>query len=213
MSPKHLLQLLAVLFYSLIANAQKIDETYNQKIEEFTTDPKFLPASVLDVVGHPTIPSPLKYFGQIVGAPDVMHRTTEIYNYYQKLSEVSPFLKIQQVSAAEEGRAINLVLIGNEEVIKRIDHYKKQLALLADPRKITGMDINQIINDSKPVFYLNGRLHSTEMGLPEMLMELAYRLITSNSDDIKKIRDNVIVIINPDSEPDGSDKQVDWYYR
>ncbi|MFX7776329.1 hypothetical protein ABTJ98_20055, partial [Acinetobacter baumannii] len=42
---------------------------------------------------------------------------------------------------------------------------------------------------------------------------LAYRLITSNTDEIRKIRDNIIVIINPVSEPDGRDKQVDWYYR
>ena len=75
------------------------------------------------------------------------------------------------------------------------------------------MDPNQIINSTKPVFYLNGGLHSTEMGSPEMLMELAYRLITDNTDDIKKIRENVIVIINPVAEPDGRDKQVDWYYR
>ncbi|WP_239507907.1 M14 family zinc carboxypeptidase, partial [Proteus mirabilis] len=51
------------------------------------------------------------------------------------------------------------------------------------------------------------------MGSPEMLMELAYRLITSNTDEIRKIRDNIIVIINPVVEPDGRDKQVDWYYR
>ncbi|MFX6250324.1 M14 family zinc carboxypeptidase, partial [Acinetobacter baumannii] len=74
-------------------------------------------------------------------------------------------------------------------------------------------DVNQIIKTAKPVFYLNGGLHSTEMGSPEMLMELAYRLITSNTDEIRKIRDNIIVIINPVSEPDGRDKQVDWYYR
>jgi hypothetical protein len=38
-------------------------------------------------------------------------------------------------------------------------------------------------------------------------------LVTSQTDDIKTIRDNIIVIINPVSEPDGRDKQVDWYYR
>jgi len=46
-----------------------------------------------------------------------------------------------------------------------------------------------------------------------MLMELAYRLLTSQNDDIKAIRENIIVLINPVSEPDGRDKQVDWYYR
>jgi hypothetical protein len=39
--------------------AQQIDQTYNQKIKEHTTDPRFLPTSVLNVVDHPTIPSPL----------------------------------------------------------------------------------------------------------------------------------------------------------
>ena len=97
--------------------------------------------------------------------------------------------------------------------MKRLDHYKKQLALLADPRKVGNQDIEKILGDTKLVYYLNGGLHSPEMGSPEMLMELAYRLITSQTPEIKTIRDNIIVIINPVSEPDGWDKQVDWYYR
>jgi hypothetical protein len=217
-SPRHLL---FVLFLFLILctctstslYAQKVDTTYNQKIKEYTTDTKFLPPSVLDLVDDAHIPSPMKFFGTIIGSPGVMHRTTEIYDYYKKLAETSPLILIKQVGITEEGRAINLVTIGNEDALKQLDHYKNQLALLADPRKVGAMDVNQIISKAKPVFYLNGGLHPTEMGSPEMLMELAYRLITGNTDEIRKIRDNIIVIINPVSEPDGRDKQVDWYYR
>ncbi|WP_317044205.1 M14 family zinc carboxypeptidase [Hymenobacter roseosalivarius] len=108
---------------------------------------------------------------------------------------------------------MNLVTIGSEEALKKLDQYKAQLALLADPRKVGTRDVNQIINQAKPVFYLNAGLHSTEMGSPEMLMELAYRLVTGNTEEIRKIRENIIVTINPVSEPDGRDKQVDWYYR
>jgi hypothetical protein len=172
-----------------------------------------LPASVLNLADDPTVPSPRKYFGQIIGTPGVMHRTSEIYAYYQELAKASPLVKIEQLGISEEGRAINLVIIANEESIKRLDHYKGQLTKLADPRKVTSTEADKIIGDSKPIFYLNGGLHSTEMGSPEMLMELAYRLVTSQSDEIKNIRDNVIILINPASEPDGRDKQVDWYYR
>ncbi len=193
--------------------AQQVDEEYNKKIKEYTTDPRFLPASVLNLPDDPAIPSPRKYFGQIIGAPGVMHRTSEIYAYYQELAKASPLLKVQQLGVSEEGRAINLVIIGNEESINRLDHYKQQLGKLADPRKVNSADADKIIAESKPIFYLNGGLHSTEMGSPEMLMELAYRLVTSQSEEIKKIRDNVIILINPASEPDGRDKQVDWYYR
>ena len=190
-----------------------IDAAYNAKIKEYTTDAKFLPASVLDLVDDGRVPSPLKYFGAIVGAPGVMHRTAEIYAYYKKLADASPFITMTQVGTSEEGRPIHLVTIGNEEALKRQDHYKAQLALLADPRKVGTRDVATIINEAKPVFYLNAGLHSTEMGSPEMLMELAYRLVTGNTEEIRKIRDHVIVTINPVSEPDGRDKQVDWYYR
>jgi hypothetical protein len=193
--------------------AQQIDEEYNKKIKEYTTDPRFLPASVLNLPDDPTIPSPRKYFGQIIGAPGVMHRTSEIYAYYQELAKASPLVKIQQLGVSEEGRAINLVIIASKESINRLDHYKQQLSKLADPRKVTSEEADKIIVDSKPIFYLNGGLHSTEMGSPEMLMELAYRLVASPSVEIKNILDNVIILINPASEPDGRDKQVDWYYR
>ncbi|GAB3806370.1 M14 family metallopeptidase [Spirosoma humi] len=191
----------------------KIDETYNQKIKEYTTDSRFLPASVLNLPDDARIPSPLKHFGQIVGTPGVIHRTPEIYGYYKKLAQTSPNITIQQVSTTEEGRPVQLVAIGSEEAMKRLDHYKKQLALLADPRKMNGQNLDKILGDTKLVYYLNGGLHSPEMGSPEMLMELAYRLITSQEAEIKTIRDNIIVLINPVSEPDGWDKQVDWYYR
>ncbi len=204
---------LCLLIYSKMIDAQQINDAYNKKIKEYTTDPKFLPSSVLNLVEDPAIPSPLKYFGEIIGAPSVMHHTTEIYNYYKKLAESSPYISMKQVGTTEEGRAINLIVIGNEDAIKQADKNKQQLALLADPRKVGVADVEQLINTTKPVFYLNGGLHSTEMGSPEMLMELAYRMVTGNSADIKNIRDKIIILINPVSEPDGRDKQVDWYYR
>ncbi len=193
--------------------AQKIDEVYNQKIKEYTTDKRFLPASVLNLIDDPKIPSPRKYFGEIIGAPGVMHHTSEIYNYYKKLAEVSPMVKIEQVGTSEEGRPIQLIVVGNDETMKRLDHYKKQVALLADPRKLGPQDVSAVINDSKAIYYFNAGLHSPEMGSPEMTMELIYRLITDPTPEIKKVLDNVIIILNPASEPDGRDKQVDWYYR
>jgi hypothetical protein len=208
-----LYSLLLLLVSAPYLSAQQIDEEYNKKIKEYTTDPRFLPASVLNLPDDPKVPSPRKYFGQIIGTPGVMHRTSEIYAYYQELAKASPLIKVQQLGISEEGRPINLVIIASEESIKRLDHYKAQLTKLADPRKVTSTEADKIIADSKPIFYLNGGLHSTEMGSPEMLMELAYRLVTGQSDQIKNIRDNVIILINPASEPDGRDKQVDWYYR
>ncbi len=193
--------------------AQEVDETYNSKIKEFTTDPRFLPQSVLNVEKHPEIPSPLEHFGEIIGAPGVMHSTEEIYGYYQTLAEKSPFLSIRQVETTEEGRPIYLVIIGDEDSNERLDHYQSQMEKVSDPRATDADQAKEIIADTKPFYYLNGGMHSTEMGSPEMLMELAYRMVSSTDEEVSNIRENLILLINPVSEPDGRDKQVDWYHR
>jgi hypothetical protein len=84
-----LYSLLLLLVTTPFLSAQQIDEEYNKKIKEYTTDPRFLPASVLNLADDPTVPSPRKYFGQIIGTPGVMHRTSEIYAYYQELAKAS----------------------------------------------------------------------------------------------------------------------------
>ncbi|MFD2203330.1 M14 family zinc carboxypeptidase [Shivajiella indica] len=202
-----------VFLFTLTIKAQQIDQTYIQKIKDFTTDERFLPKSLLDVVDHPGIPNPLKHFGHIIGTEGIVHRSSEIYGYYKKLADSSPLVHMQEMGLTEEGRKFYLIVIGNQESMDRLDHYKDQLAKLADARKTNPEQAEDIILDSKPIYYISGGMHATEMGAPEMLMELAYRLVTSDASDIKAIRENVITVINPISEPDGWDKQVDWYFR
>ena len=55
-------------------------------------------------------------------------------------------------------------------------------------------------------------MHSPENGGPEMLIELAYRLIVEETPFIQTIRNNVITFITPVIEVDGREKQVDTYY-
>lgn len=203
--------LLFIVIHSV--SAQKFDTLYQNKIREYTTDSRFFASTVGSIVDHPNIPSPLKHFGTIIGAPGVMHRTGEIFGYYKKLAEASPRLIMEQAGTSEEGRSIHLLTISAEENIKDIAKYKSILAQLADPRKTDKETADLLTKEGKAVYYLNGGMHSTEMGSPEMLMELAYRLITDTSPEIKNILENTIILINPVSEPDGRDKQVDWYYR
>jgi len=202
-------------FFSIssTAFAQKIDEEYNNRLRAYTTDERFLPSSILDLIDDPTVPSPLKHFGDVAGAPKVQHNTSEIYGYFAALAASSDRIRWEQIGTSEEGRAINLAIIADELTLGKLDHYKKQLALLADPRKLDVKDLDAVLDDSKLIYYINGGLHSPETGSPEMLTELAYRLVTGTQPNIQEIRNNIIVLINPVSEPDGWDRQTDWYYR
>jgi len=203
--------LFGISFY--FGSAQEDFTEYQKKIIEYTTDDRFLSESVLGIPDHPTIPSPLKQFGYIIGEPGLMHHTNKIYGYFKVLEANSSKLKMEQIGTSEEGRPINLVTISSETNMPYIDRYREYMAKLADPRNLEKGEAEQLIKDGKVIYFLNGGMHSAEMGSPETLMELAYRLIADDSEPIKKILDNCIILINPVSEPDGRDKQVDWYYR
>lgn len=210
---KTLFVLIFLFNSTLLSFAQDELNEYQKKIIEYTTDDRFLPESVLAIPEHSGIPSPLQQFGYIIGEPGLMHHTNKIYGYFKVLASKSKKLKIEQIGTSEEGRPINLVTISSEANIKRLEHYRKAIAQLADPRNLDEKKAAQIIKDGKLIYFLNGGMHSAEMGSPETLMELAYRLVSDKSKDIQKILDNCIILINPVSEPDGREKQVDWYYR
>ena len=193
--------------------AQQQDTVYSRLVREYTTDPRFLPASLATLPTSATVPSPRSHFGDIIGAPGVTHHSDEVYGYFRALAKATPRVKVEKVGTTEEGRDIVLAVVADEATMRDLDRYKQLMARLADPRTLPRDSLEKVLGSAKPVYYLNGGLHSPEMGSPEMLMELAYRLAVSDDPSIKRIRDNVITIINPVSEPDGRDKQVDWYYR
>ncbi len=70
-----------------------------------------------------------------------------------------------------------------------------------------------VVAGARAIYYINAGLHSDETGSTESVLELAYRLAVSEQPMIRRIRENVVVLINPVANPDGRDKQVEWFYR
>src|SRR5712664_3122262 len=105
------------------------------------------------------------------------------------------------------------VAIADPALLQGAKENGERLAKLADPRTI-GLDDSKaqpLIDQSYPVYYITGTIHSTETGAPTALMELAYRLAVDESPYIKSIRDGVITLITPVVEVDGRDRKVDIY--
>ncbi len=184
-----------------------------EAIAKFTTEPRFGNPWVAYVPDSATVVSPTKYLGHIVGAAGELSSTALIYGYFRKLAEASPRVRVETIGRSEEGREIILAAIADEAGLRDLDKLKAATAALAEPRTTTPAAAEALIAASRPVYYFNAALHSTELGSAEMVMELAYRLAVSEQPMIKRIRENVLVLINPVSEPDGRDKQVDWFYR
>jgi hypothetical protein len=190
------------------------DAAYGAKIKEYTTEPDLLTELVDHLPMSDTVPSPDKILGYVIGAPNKLTYTKDIYRYYRALAAASPRVKIFNAGKSEEGRDFMLVAVSDEANIAQLDHLKEITAKLADPRKITDAEAQQLIETGKPVYWASGSIHSPETGSPEMLMELAYRLAVEDTPYISNIRKNVVFLITPVLEVDGRDRMVDIYnYR
>jgi hypothetical protein len=184
-----------------------------EAIAKATTEPRFLSPWVASVPDSATVPSPTKFLGHVVGAPGELTRTERMYAYYRALAAATPRVKVETIGTTEEGREILLVFVGDERNLGRLDELRRDSAALADPRRTDEAAMERIVASTIPLYMLHGGLHSGETGSPEMLMELAYRLAVSNTSPAPEIRERLVVLINPCAEPDGRDRQVDWFYR
>ncbi len=184
-----------------------------EAIAKFTTELRFGNPWVAYLPDSATVPSPTEYLGHVVGAAGELSSTAKIYGYFRKLAETSPRVRVETIGRTEEGREILLAAVADEAGIRDLARLKEAMAALADPRKTTPEAAEALIAAARPIYFFNAGLHSTELGSPEMVMEMAYRLAVSDQPMIQRIRRECLVLINPVSEPDGRDKEVDWFYR
>jgi hypothetical protein len=192
--------------------AQKIDAEYTAKIKEHLQDSRITTELVDHLPASDTIPTPLKFFGRIVGTPGELTYAKDIYRYYEAIDKASDRIAMWNIGKSEEGRDMVLLAVSDEATIKQIDKYKGMIASLTDPRKTTEEQARQLIAGAKPIYWITSGMHSPENGGPEMLIELPYRLAVSETPFVQAIRNNVITIITPVIEVDGREKQVDTYY-
>jgi hypothetical protein len=184
-----------------------------EAIAAFTSEPRFSNPWVAYVPEADGVPSPTDVLGYVVGAAGKLHGTETIHGYFRVLAEASPRVRLEEIGRSEEGRPILLAAIADEAGIEALAALKAATAALADPRRTTPEEAEEILAGARPIYYLNATLHADETGSPEAMMELAYRLAVSERPMIRAIRERVLVLINPVSNPDGRDKMVDWFHR
>ncbi len=190
-----------------------MDEEFAKLVKEWTTKPEFISPLVDHLPKSSTVPSPKDVIGHYVGEPKKLDYYEDLLKYYRALAAKSSRVKILDIGQSDEHRPQIVVFVSSDDNIKNLETYRGYLAQLADPRKLSETEAREIIGKAKPIYHLMSGLHSGETGPSEMLMELAYRLVTEDSPLIQSIRDRVIVSITPAADPDGRDRYVDWYYR
>lgn len=164
---------------------------------------------VLSVLAQ--IPTPEKIFGFQLGSDYKLADYEQMLTYYEELEASDRFRKIE-IGKSVDGNPMYLFFISTKENLDQLDKWKSISQKLARA-EIEEDEARILAEEGKAVVWIDGGMHANETAHGQMTPELAYKVITEESDEMKHIRENVIFLLMPMMNPDGLNIVADWYKR
>ena len=156
--------------------------------------------------------SPEQVFGFKVGSDRKLADYSQMLTFYKQLANNSDRVILKEIGKSSEGQPMILLFISTAENLLQLDKWKKISSELARAR-INEDKAREHAKNGKTILWIDGGMHATERAHGQMTAELAYRVATEESSEMKKIRDNVILLLMPVINPDGMRLVVDWYRK
>ena len=159
------------------------------------------------------ITAPEEFFGFALGSDRKMARWDKIVEYFNLLDSQSDRIQVINMGPSTEGNPFLEVIITSPENFAHLEEIRKTNLAIADPRGMSKEQIDALVQKGKAVCVQSMSLHASEIGGTQMAPQLAHHLLAGDSEDIKRILDNVVFIMVPCFNPDGQIMMTDWYYE
>lgn len=158
------------------------------------------------------IPTPKEFFGFNIGDDYSLVNYTQTEKYFHELAKLSDRTIIQDIGKTEEGRTQYMMIVSSPENLKNLAQYKEISQKLARAENLTDAQAAQLVQNGKPVVWIDGGLHATETVGSQQLIELYYQLLTSNDPTTLRILNDVIILLS-EVNPDGQELVANWYMQ
>ena len=157
--------------------------------------------------------APDQFFGFKIGADGELARYPKIVEYLEHLAKTTPRVKFEEIGKTTMGNPYVLATISAPENLAKLNRLVEINRRLADPRGLTEAEAKRLAQEGRAFYFVYGTIHSTEVGNTQSLIEIAHRLATDSSPEIKQILDNVVVLLVPSQNPDGQYLVIDHWYK
>ncbi|RKY84011.1 hypothetical protein DRQ09_09215 [candidate division KSB1 bacterium] len=155
---------------------------------------------------------PEKVLGFSVGADYHLATYEQAIKYLKVLEKESGRIKLFEIGKTSMGKPMIYAVISSEENIMNLEKYRSISERLSLVRVKNENEALNLAKKGKAIVYIDGGLHATECAPAQHNIQLAYDLVSGESERIKKILDNVILVL-VFANPDGMDIVADWYSK
>ncbi|MCC6262282.1 MAG: peptidase M14 [Bryobacterales bacterium] len=149
-----------------------------------------------------SIPTIQQVLGHASG--DKVTTPADLIRYLRALEGASRRIKVESIGRSWEGRELVFAYIGSEANIARLAEIRAGMQRLGDPRKTSEAEAKTLIADLPAILCLAYSVHGNEISPSDAAIAMAYHMLAAQNDPVvNKIRENVLLIIDPIQNPDG----------
>lgn len=142
--------------------------------------------------------SPSEFLGYGIGTEFSRH--ADVVSYFEHVAANSGKVEYVDYGKTNERRRLTYAVISSEENIANLEKIR------TDNLKNIGL-LQGSATPEKTIVWLSYNVHGNEASCSEAAMNTIYKLLTEHPDYLK----NVVVIMDPNVNPDGRDRYVNWY--
>lgn len=158
------------------------------------------------------VPTPTEHLGYTPGDDYKLADYNDIISYFQKLEKASPRVKLSAFGKSSNGKTMYVAFLSSEENLQQLEKYREIARRLALGRA-TPEEARRLAAEGKAIVWIDSGLHATEVAPVQHAPELAYRMVTGEDEETRRIRQNVILMQVPVINPDGLDIVAHWYRK
>ncbi|MDP2208572.1 MAG: M14 family metallopeptidase [Bacteroidota bacterium] len=153
------------------------------------------------------IPTPESILGFPIGSKPT--RYDAIVNYLKILDEKSNEVQLIEFGKTYEGRSLYHLIITSENNFKMLNEIQNSISKLADPRKISSdKEALTLIETTLAIAWMAYGIHGDELSSLDAAVQLAYQLAAGTDETTIKLKNELIILIDPMENPDGRERYL-----
>lgn len=142
--------------------------------------------------------SPSEFLGYKLGTEFSRH--ADVVSYFEHAAKNSNLVQYFDYGKTNERRRLTYAIISSEENLRNIE------TIRTDNLKNIGL-LSGNANSEKAIVWMSYNVHGNEASSSEAAMNTLHQLLTERTDLLQ----NTVIIMDPNVNPDGRDRYVNWY--
>lgn len=159
---------------------------------------------------HGQVESPSEFVDFEVGIDGNLLDWSQITDYLIELGKKSPRARTEEIGKTTEGRPFLLTILSSESNLRNLAKFRNLQRQGANPKQLSDEDAKLLAKESRLFVVVRMHTRSNEIAAGQTATLLAYKLASSRDPAVRRILEQVIILLIPSTNPDGVDKLVEW---